>query len=91
MRSDRRHHLSLVEGDRTTRRLAGEVVAGAPAWSPDGRSLAFATWAGEVRVVTLEGGETRTLTQVRDAEIRDLAWSPDGRNLAFVAGHVPED
>jgi len=89
---DRRYYLYLVSvGSKRRLRVASEVVADAPAWSPDGRSLAFATWDGSVRVVTLETGASRTLTQLRNAEIRDLAWSPDGNHLAFVARHVPED
>ena len=89
---DRRYHLYLVSvEDGHARRMASEVVADAPAWSPDGCSLAFATWDGNVRVVTLGSGETRTITRLRNAEIRDLAWSPNGRRLAFVARHVTED
>lgn len=88
---DRRYYLYVVSvGFKRTLRVASEVVADAPAWSPDGRSLAFATWDGSVRV-TLRTGETRTLTELRNAEIRDLAWSPDGDHLAFVARQVPED
>lgn len=57
---------------------AGDAVADAPAWSPDGRSLAFATWDGNVRILTLATGDARTLTRLPDAEISDLAWSSDG-------------
>jgi Tol biopolymer transport system component len=89
---DRRYSLNLVTvGSKRVLRLASEAVADAPAWSADGRSLAFATWSGDVRVVTLASGETRTLTRLPNMEIRDLAWSPDGRRLAFVARHVIED
>ena len=89
---DRRYHLNVVSvGSQRIRRLASEVVADAPAWSPDGRSLAFATWDGTVRVLTVASGEERTLTRLPNVEIRDLAWSPDGRRLAFVARHATED
>jgi Tol biopolymer transport system component len=89
---DRRYYLNLVTvGSERLLRLASEVVADAPAWSPDGRSLAFATWNGNVRVVTVASGEMRTLTRLPNVEVRDLAWSPNGRRLAFVARHVTED
>jgi Tol biopolymer transport system component len=41
--------------------------------------------------MNLAHGKARRLTQLPDAEIRDLVWSPDGRRLAFVAGEVPEE
>jgi Tol biopolymer transport system component len=88
---DRRYHLYRVPtASGRVVRIASESAADAPAWSPDGRSLAFATWEGEVRVVTLATGETRTLTRLHHTEVRDLAWSPDGRRLAFVARWVTE-
>jgi Tol biopolymer transport system component len=89
---DRHYYLNLVTvGSQRVRRLASEVVADAPAWSPDGRSLVFATWDGTIRAVTVASGEERTLTRLPNGEIRDLAWSPDGRRLAFAARHVTED
>lgn len=89
---DRRYYLYLVSlGSRRPVRLAGDAVSDAPAWSPDGRSLGFATWDGSVRILTVATGEVRTLTRLPDAEISNLAWSPDGRRLAFVARKLPAD
>jgi Tol biopolymer transport system component len=50
-------------------------------FSPDGRSLAY-IGRGEVWVLNLDLGETRTLTF--DGGIRALCWSPDGQALAVI-------
>ena len=55
-----------------------------PAWSPDGRTLAFqATWAtgiAEIYVMPAVGGDYQRLTG--DGGL-DPSWSPDGFTLAF--------
>ena len=60
----------------------------APAWSPDGRSVAFIrhfpTDAGSedgVYLVDAAGRDLRRLTEVR-AQTRQIAWSPDGTRIA---------
>lgn len=58
-----------------------------PAWSPDGRWLAFLADRGERRQIHLlrpDGGEALPLTAVETGVSR-FAWSPDGRGIAFVA------
>lgn len=65
---------------------------GRPAFSPDGRHVAFlragAEGPGQPWVVPVDGGEAR---QVADhlLGVTELAWSPDSRRLAYV-GRVPE-
>jgi TolB protein len=66
--------------------LTGDSGAeGAPAWSPDGRQLAF--WSdreggGDLYVVDQDGGGLRRLTtSSRLSGITTLAWSPDGTQL----------
>jgi Tol biopolymer transport system component len=64
---------------------AGEWLAG-PAFSPDGRMLAFAAGpeflATDVFVMPAEGGEAKRLTFDR-LFLRRLAWTPDGRDIIF--------
>ena len=74
-------------------RLAQNARLAAPAWSPDGRKLAFVSdrdgasfWgeAREISVVNADGSGRRNLTG-NPASDSDPAWSPDGRKIAFVS------
>ena len=55
-----------------------------PAWSPDGKSIAYVeNWAIYVRPT--DGGRSRLLSAGSAAH--SLAWSPDGKWIAFVSGN----
>ena len=73
------------------RRVAAKATSGDPAWSPDGRRIAFRRYDGKLGsignsdlfVVNADGSGLRRLT--RHAEnVRWFAWSPDGRTIAFL-------
>jgi Tol biopolymer transport system component len=58
----------------------------APAWSPDGRKIAFMSYRDgsyEIYVMNADGSGQRRLTRGSDAD-EDPAWSPDGRLITFV-------
>jgi WD40-like Beta Propeller Repeat len=70
-----------------------------PAWSPDGRQIAFARWLGEdqryeteIVVVPVDGGSERVVwRQRRDDRGSGVGlpvWSPDGARIAFTRSRL---
>ncbi|MBV8597177.1 MAG: PD40 domain-containing protein, partial [Candidatus Eremiobacteraeota bacterium] len=92
--------LWLVDlGTGTTRAITdGQGFVGSPAWSPDGRTLAFAgehatdadsLWLRELWTASEDNGwQPRQIVHFGSA-IDAPAWSPDGSRIAF-AGSLPE-
>jgi Tol biopolymer transport system component len=64
-----------------------------PAWSPDGKRIAFASdREGDFNIYTMsseDGGDVQRLTEDMSAEA-DPAWSPDGSRIAYT-GRLRED
>jgi tricorn protease len=54
-----------------------------PAWSPDGKWIAYADMTQTLYVNEAEGGTPRRVDHCESAEISEYAWSPDGRWLAY--------
>lgn len=80
---------SLPEG-RIFRLTRGSGFEHAPALSPDGRWVAYATWSdlelGHVMIAPANGGPARQVTR-EPGRYANPAWSQDGTKLAFIADH----
>jgi dipeptidyl aminopeptidase/acylaminoacyl peptidase len=94
----RRKHLQLLELEsrKAEALTAGEFSEAAPAWSPDGRQLAFLsnrsperdrTEATGLYVMAAEAGAPpRQLATLTTDDEAHPAWSPDGRLIAMPVG-----
>ena len=93
MRGDPDHALGSAEifvmnADGTARAGADGQRSGedsAPAWSPDGRRIAFASGRDgnfEIYVINADGSRQRRLTRNTGRDVGPV-WSPDGRRIAF--------
>ena len=93
MTDRRRTHIWIVNHDGSDHRplVTGDVDAGYPRWSPDGKRLAYVSreeGAVQIHVRWMDSGQTARLSNVRRTP-SDLSWSPDGKWLAFTM-LVPE-
>src|ERR1700756_4430717 len=63
-----------------------------PAWSPDGKMIAFLSsreGTSQVYVLNMEGGEAHAVTHLSTGA--DLVkWSPDGKTIAFTSSVYPD-
>ncbi len=73
-------------GTETTREIPGtEGARPRLGWSPDSRTIVFATRT-QVKRVDIDGGDAITLGDLRGSGFdgfRGVSWSPDGERIAF--------
>lgn len=98
---DMRSHVWLVSssGGAPRQLTFSERGESQPAWSPDGRVLAFISARGaagtagtatgddgprpQVWLLSLDGGEAWQLTSAHDG-VTSFSWSPDGKRVAYL-------
>jgi dipeptidyl aminopeptidase/acylaminoacyl peptidase len=100
--TDRRDHLYLF--DLAPRKLealtSGPYDHESPAWSPDGRRIAFVSARGpdpdrtgntDIFVIDAKPGASPTkLTTFNGPDDGDISWSPDGKMIAYIQGSEPK-
>ncbi len=82
-----------ADGSGLRRLTRGPAWDGGPAWSPDGRKIAFTRtippgegsgpWQSDVYVINVDGSGERNLTG--DGVSSGPVWSPDGQKIAFTS------
>jgi len=100
---DSRSHIWVVpaDGSAPPRQLTfSERGESAPAFSPDGNTIAFITARGpsteaapksQIYLLPLAGGEAEKLTDSKES-VTGFTWSPDGRSIAYVStDSLPKD
>jgi TolB protein len=78
-------HITDADGEGGQVALASPEPIISPAWSPDGRQLAYVSFETQKAVVWVQdlvSGERRMLANFRGSNSAP-AWSPDGRQLAL--------
>src|SRR5262249_24177821 len=80
-----------AKGGRAGQLRLREGGESAPAWSPDGKSIAFLSARGtgenvraQIWILPMDGGEAYELTTSKEA-ITGFAWSKDGKQIAYLA------
>lgn len=85
---DSEEQLLLHSADNSTgAKQVGTLPSGwhfQPAWSPDGKSIAYGDERYRMKVVDVASGAVRDVDKAEN-EIVHYAWSPDGRFLAYEA------
>ena len=89
-------YVKLIDGGASLRLTDSSAIDSSPAWSPDGRNIAFLRYqrgSAGVYLVPPIGGPEGKIADVRIPRrrgvLRNLAWSPDARHLALIEGSAP--
>jgi dipeptidyl aminopeptidase/acylaminoacyl peptidase len=102
LRAERSHlYLFDVASKKTEPLITGRFDEESPAWSPDGKQIAFIRRHGDGDVDktpnrdlfvidSRASAEPRRLTTTTAEESGQLSWSPDGKSIAYLLGDEPK-
>ncbi len=79
-----------IPGGKPERLTSGNAREFQPAWSPDGRSIAYVTWSstgGQLWKVGASGGTPQQLS-TSAALYSNPVWSPDGTRIVALRGNA---
>jgi len=82
-------HVARTDGGEAFQLTRSEKSSTAPAWSPDGKWIAFVSARGgkdataNLWRIRVDGGEAEALTDEKGA-VSAPSWSPDGKWIAFL-------
>ena len=81
-------HMVDINTGNIRKLTGGQKCDTSPAWSPDGKTIAFVSdryEKGQIFLLPVDGGEARQLTDLKQGA-SNPQWSPDGSKIAFTAG-----
>jgi Tol biopolymer transport system component len=81
-------YIMSARGGRPKQFTYGDQTDSQPAWSPDGKHIAFLSnrkdeKQQQIYVIPFGGGEARQVTGL-EGSLSSFRWSPDGRQFLFV-------
>jgi dipeptidyl aminopeptidase/acylaminoacyl peptidase len=80
-------YLVPADGSAAPKQITTKESASQPAWSPDGKNIAFVRSADgkpQVFVLSLDGGEAVQITKYKYGAANPK-WSPDGKKILFAS------
>ncbi len=83
---ERRIWIAPLDGSKPAEPIFARGTSGSPAWSPDGRTLAFVSNRDDHSFIALFTALDQPLRYIAPSTSRDglPRWSPDGKSIAFV-------
>ena len=89
--SDKDFDIYVANADRSNERRLTDNVAmdGYPAWSPDGKTIAFSSdrihdgWLAEIWLINVDGSNLRQVTDSPGVGDLGPSFSPDGKSVCF--------
>jgi TolB protein len=91
-------HVMNLDGTERRQLTDDDTGDGSPAWSPDGKKIAFASnraesapclfhdcagYTNELYVMDSDGGDVERLTETPHDEVGSFSWSPDGTRIIY--------